>query len=75
MPQTYAQELGADINSLHRRSQAPKTNLTKQERIGLAQLKKDKERLVLTADKGVALVVMDKEDYIMLCNERMDNSM
>ena len=33
-----AQELRVDINSLLRRSQAPKTNLTNQERIGLAQL-------------------------------------
>ena len=51
------------INSLLRRSQAPEANLTKQERIGLAQLKKGKDRLVLTADKGAALAVMDKEDY------------
>ena len=43
--------------------QVPKPNLSKQESIGLAQLKKDKDR-VLTADKGVAVVVMDKKDYI-----------
>ena len=58
------QELRADINSLLRRSHTPKPNLTREERRGLAQLKKDKDRLFLTADKGVALVVMDKEDYI-----------
>ena len=46
--------------------QVPKPNLTKQESIGLAQLKKDKKRVVLTADKGVAMVVMDKEDYIKM---------
>ena len=28
------------------------------------QLKKDKDRAVLTADKEVALMVMDKQDYI-----------
>ena len=44
--------------------QVPKPNLTKQESIGLAQLKKDKDSVVLTADKGVAMVVMDKEGYI-----------
>ena len=59
-----AQELRVDINTLLRRSQAPKPNLTKQERRGLSQLKKDRDRLVLTTDKGVALVVMDKEEYI-----------
>ena len=42
----------------------PKPNLSKQESIGLAQIKKDKDRVVLTADKGVAMVVMDKEDCI-----------
>ena len=30
----------------------------------LVELRKDKDRLVLTADKGVAMVVTDKEDYI-----------
>ena len=57
-----AQELRVDINSLLRRSKAPKANLTKQERIGFVQPKRDKGRLVITMDKGVALVVMDKED-------------
>ena len=42
----------------------PKPNLTKEESKGLAKLKRDKDRVVLTADKGVAIVVMDKEDYI-----------
>ena len=59
-----AGELRADINSLLRRAQVSKYNLTKQESIGLSQLKKDKDSVVLTADKGVAMVVMDKEDYI-----------
>ena len=36
----------------------------KEERIGLTQLKKDQDRVVLTEDKGVAMVVMDKQDYI-----------
>ena len=57
-------ELRTDINSLHRRLQVPKPNLSKQESIGLAQLKKDKDRVVLTGNKGVAMVVMDREDYI-----------
>ena len=56
-------ELRAEVNSILRKGIAPKSNLTKQERIGLAELKKDQDRIILTADKGVALVVMDKEDY------------
>ena len=59
-----AMELRADINALLRKARAPKPNLTKEERIGLLQLKKDKDKVVLTADKGVAMVVMDKQEYI-----------
>ena len=64
IPPTKGQKSRADINSLLRREQVPKPNLSKQENIRLAQLKNDKDRVVLTANKGVAMVVMDKEDYI-----------
>ena len=64
-----AQELRAEVNSLLRRPHTPKPNQTKQERKGLSQLRKDKNRLILTADKGVAMVVMDKEDYINKAKE------
>ena len=57
-------ELRADINSILRRSQVPKPNLLKPESIELAKLKKDKDRVALTANKGVAMVVMDREDYM-----------
>ena len=30
----------------------------------MRELKKDDTRIILTADKGVCLVVMDKEEYI-----------
>ena len=43
--------------------QIPKTNITRGERKAIAGLKKDPSRMVLTADKGVALVVMNTEDY------------
>ena len=59
-----AMELGADINSILRKAQMPKPNLTRQERLGLAQLKKDKDRVTLIADKRIAMVIIDREDYI-----------
>ena len=46
---------------------APK--LIIEESTGLAQLKKDKDRAVLIADKGVAMVVMDKQEYINKAEE------
>ena len=41
----------------------PKPNLNKEERIALNQLRKDKDRIILTVDKRVAMVVLDSEDY------------
>ena len=46
-----------------RNSQEPTSNITKQEIQVLAELKKDQERVVLTADKGVAIVIMDRKEY------------
>ena len=57
-------ELRGDINVILRKGKASKSNLNKEERIALTQLKKGKDRVILTVDKGVAMVVLDKEDYI-----------
>ena len=57
-------ELRGDINTILRKGKLPKSNLNKQERIALAQHKRDKDRAILTGDKGVAMVVLDNEDYI-----------
>ena len=46
------------------RSKLTKSNITKDEREALCNLKKDSNCMVLIADKGVALVVMDKDMYI-----------
>ena len=34
----------------------------------MRELKRDKSRIVLTASKGVAIVVMDRQDYINKSN-------
>ena len=56
-----AEELRADINRVLRSAHSPKPNL---ELKALTELKKDSKRIVLTADKGMAMVVMDRKDYI-----------
>ena len=58
-----AEELRAEMRGALRHSQNPKSNITKQEVQALADLKKDQSRVILTADKGLAIVLMDKEDY------------
>ena len=40
------------------------TNITKAEHLTIEDLKKDKDHIIVTADIGVALVVMDKTEYI-----------
>ena len=39
----------------------PPHNITREERKAIRELKEDKSRMVLTADKGVALVVIDTD--------------
>ena len=46
-----------------RHSHKSRRNITKEEAETLSELKKDHSRVILTADKGVALVVMDRTEY------------
>ena len=43
------------------------TNITKAEHLALENLRKDKDCIIVTADKGMALVLMDKAEYITKC--------
>ena len=58
-----AEELRVAMRGALRNPQELTSNITKQEVQVLAELKKDKSGVILTADKGVAIVIMDKEDY------------
>ena len=55
------------LTNYSNKSKAPKSNITKDEREALCNLKKDNDHMFLTADKGVALVVKDKDTYIEKC--------
>ena len=48
------------------------SNLTSEEFKALKQLKEDKSRIILTADKGVALVIMEKNEYIKKAEELLN---
>ena len=43
------------------------TNITNAEHLVLENLRKDKDCIIVTADKGVTLIVMDKTEYITKC--------
>ena len=51
------------------------TNITEAEHLALKNLRKDKDYIIVTADKGVALVVMEKTEYTTKCEVLLqDNS-
>ena len=59
-----AQELRVEVNYLLKRAKTPKSNITKEEKRALKELREDQDRMVLTADKGVAMVVIDRKEYM-----------
>ena len=60
-------EMKAILKKVH-----PKHNITREEQKTLAELQKDKNRIILTADKGISFVVMDNEDYTRKAEELLD---
>ena len=73
LSQQDAEELRADINRVLR-SSPPKPNLTKAQNTALRELKRDRDHIVLTAEKGVAMVVMDRWDYINKANQLLNQN-
>ena len=59
-----AEEVRAEVKAVLKKVQHPKANITRAEQKALSELKKYNNRVILTADKGTCLVVMDKEEYI-----------
>ena len=74
LSQQDAEELRVDINRVLRSSQPPKPNLTKAQNLALRELKRDRDHIVLTADKGVAMVIMDRQDYINKTNHLLNQN-
>ena len=66
--QQDAEELRANIKRLLRSSH-PKLNLTKAQTQAFRELKRARDKLVLTANKGVAMVIMDRQDNVNKSNQ------
>ena len=64
LTQGEADEMRAEIKAAIKRSNPPRPNISSEEQRALRELKKDDTRVILSVDKGVCLVVMDKEEYI-----------
>ena len=63
LSQGKVKELRGEIKQLFMKNHTIKPNIHKEEYQALKQLKKDNTRMVLTADKGVSMVVLDREEY------------
>ena len=70
--QQDAEELKAEINRVLRSSHTPKSNLTKAQSQAIRELKRDRDCIVLTSDKGVTMVIMDMQDYINKANNLLN---
>ena len=74
LKQGKADELRGEIRTILKKIKTPADNITKEEKKALVELRKDTSKTILTADKGVALVVMNKEDYQKKALELLDQS-
>ena len=67
LSQGEADELQVEVKKTLKKAQnqlRTTSNITNEEFRALKELKEDKSRMILTTDKGFALVIMDKKDYI-----------
>ena len=63
LTQGKAEELRGQIKSLLKKDHKIKPNIPRDEHQVLREMKRDNTRMVLTADKGVSMVVVDREEY------------
>ena len=68
------EELRSDVYRVLRQPHQLKPILKKEEIKAMKQLKADKDHMVLTTDKGVALVIMDRSDYNRKVKELLDDT-
>ena len=63
LTQGKAEELRGEVKSLLRKNHKVKPNISREEHQALREMKRDKNRMVLTVDKGVLLVVLVQEGH------------
>ena len=64
LDQGKAEELRGETKAILKNIRPPRPNISKREEKAIQELRKDQEKIILTMDKGVAMVVLDKDDYI-----------
>ena len=74
MKQGEAEELRGQIKQILKNPTPPKPNVSKEEARAIKELRKDQEKVILTADKGVTMVVMKKKEYIKKSEDLLNQS-
>ena len=74
LPMGKAEELRGEIKAILKKKTNIKPNISKEEYQAIKELRNDNTRMVLTADKGVSMVVMDREDYNNKSEELLQSS-
>ena len=64
LKQGKVEELRGETKSILKNIQPPRPNISKEEAKATQEFKRDQDKIILTANKWVSMVVMDKEDYI-----------
>ena len=72
LKQKKAEELRGDIKYILKNINPPKPNITKEEAKAIRELKNDNTRIILTTDKGVSMVVLERKDYIKKAEELLN---
>ena len=73
MEPNSAEELRAEIRGSLKHTHPTRSNINREEVQALAELKRDSSKVILTADKGIALVIMDKPDYNTKAQELLND--
>ena len=73
MEPNSVEELRAEIGGALKHTHPTRSNINREEVQALAELKRDSSKVILTADKGVSLVIMDKPDYKTKAQELLND--
>ena len=66
-------EIRSEVSHVHKHAKPPVTNIEKNTLNALKNLKTDKDRIIVQADKGNCVVVMDTDDYNNKASDLLDN--
>ena len=63
LQQGKVEELRGEIKSVLKNICTPRSNITREERKAIDELRKDETKMILKVDKGISMVVLDRDDY------------